>query len=144
MFDYALAYDEVSGTSGGSSAFPINNQSSFTPIRVILEVANTETSFAEDAATEKKFLELVRVWKRETFHISSTTTAAMHPAYQQIIGMGTRVLPLILRELMREPNLWFWALRAIARANPVPKRALGNLTLMANAWIRWGRGRGLI
>lgn len=144
MFDYALAYDEVSGTSGAVGAFPTNTQSSFTPIRIVFGVANVEASFAEDAATEKKFLELVRVWKRETFHISSITTAAMHPAYQQIIGMGMRVLPLILRELIREPNLWFWALRAIARVNPVPKKALGNLNLMADAWISWGRGRGLI
>jgi hypothetical protein len=61
----------------------------------------------------------------------------MHPAYQQIIGMGVDALPLILRELEREPDHWFWALEAITGENPVPPTDRGRLNEMARAWLRW-------
>jgi len=64
--------------------------------------------------------------------------------YQAIIGMGMPVVPLILEELKREPDQWFWALEAITEENPVPGDALGNVRRMAQAWIEWGRGRGLV
>ena len=35
--------------------------------------------------------------------------------YQRIIGMGLPVVPLILEELEREPDQWFWALEAITK-----------------------------
>ena len=37
---------------------------------------------------------------------------AMLKPYQRIVGMGLSV-PLILEELRREPDQWFWALEAI-------------------------------
>jgi hypothetical protein len=69
---------------------------------------------------------------------------AMHPAYQQIIGMGREVVPLILRELEREPDHWFWALKAITGEDPVPEQHRGRVRAMADAWIRWGREHGLL
>jgi hypothetical protein len=52
------------------------------------------------------------------------------------------VVPLILEELQREPDQWFWALEAITEANPVPQEAQGNVRQMAQAWIDWGRQQG--
>lgn len=43
---------------------------------------------------------------------------AMHPAYQRIIGLGPEVAPLLLRELERQPDHWFWALKALTGADP--------------------------
>ena len=63
---------------------------------------------------------------------------AMHPAYQQIIGMGTPALPLIFQELQREPDHWFWALGAITGENPVPEEDAGDLDAMTDAWLSWG------
>jgi hypothetical protein len=37
---------------------------------------------------EQEFNRLVETWLSETRRTSSTTEMAMHPAYQQIIGMG--------------------------------------------------------
>jgi hypothetical protein len=68
----------------------------------------------------------------------------MHPAYQQIIGMGERVVPVLLRELERRPNHWFWALKAITRQDPVPDEARGDFDAMVGAWLRWGRTQGYI
>ena len=69
---------------------------------------------------------------------------AMLPCYQQIIGMGERAVPLILEELSREPDHWFWALEAITQENPVPCDAAGNVRLMAEAWVAWGAHEGYV
>jgi len=69
---------------------------------------------------------------------------AMLKPYQQIIGMGAPVVPLILEELQREPDHWFWALEAITQENPVPKEALGKVLQMAQAWVEWGKNQGYL
>jgi hypothetical protein len=91
---------------------------------------------------EPEFNELTRKWKSERKSTSSTTTIAMHPAYQQIIGMGKSALPLILRELEKELDHWFWALRAIAGEDPVPEEHRGKMKQMATDWLQWGREQG--
>ncbi len=92
---------------------------------------------------EETFLELAEQWRRETGLLSSITKMSMHPAYQRIIGMGQPVVPLILRDLDREPDHWFWALQAITGANPVKPEQRGRIEQMAEAWIQWGRENGL-
>ena len=67
-----------------------------------------------------------------------------HPAYQSIIRMGPAVVPLILRELQREPDYWFWALTAITGENPVPPEDAGDLDRMTDAWLAQGRARGYL
>jgi hypothetical protein len=64
--------------------------------------------------------------------------------YQRIIGMGPPAVSLILEELRREPDHWFWALEAITEENPVPPEAMGKVRLMAEVWTRWGEEQGLI
>ena len=66
----------------------------------------------------------------------------MHPAYQQIIGMGWEVLPLILRDLKESKADWFWALTAITGANPISEGIAGNITQMTEAWLQWARAKG--
>ncbi len=89
-----------------------------------------------------RFEELARRWKRETAHISNAGKKALHPAYQEIIGMGMAAVPLLLAELNREPDDWFWALNAITGASPVPAESRGNVRQMADAWIQWGFSQG--
>jgi hypothetical protein len=69
---------------------------------------------------------------------------AMLRPYQRIIGMGMPVVPLLLEELEREPDQWFWALESITEENPVPPAAAGRIREMAAAWIEWGRARGFL
>jgi hypothetical protein len=89
-----------------------------------------------------RFHILAERWKKETAHQSNMAKKALHPAYQKIIGMGERVVPLLLAELRREPDDWFWALHAITGANPVPSANRGNLRAMAEAWLQWGSEKG--
>ena len=91
-----------------------------------------------------KFERLTREWKSQSEFLSSPTAVAMLPAYQKIIGMGPEIVPLILQELEREPDQWFWALKSITEADPVVPEHAGAVDLMADDWLRWGREQGLV
>ncbi len=91
-----------------------------------------------------RFPQLAADWKGRSRHLSNVAQMAMLPAYQRIIGMGWDAVPLILEELQREPDQWFWALEAITDENPVPPEAAGKVRLMAQAWVDWGKQHGLI
>ena len=84
-----------------------------------------------------KFTSLKLEWEEETLHLSSVTQAAMHPAYQQVIGMGEKALPLIMDELDRKPGLWFWALKSITGEDPVPAKMRGKTKAMTEIWLLW-------
>lgn len=81
-------------------------------------------------------------WKEATQFVSSVTEIVTDPAYQQIIGMGKAVLPLILAELRREPDHWLWALQAITGENPVPLADRGRIQAMTQAWLDWAETHG--
>jgi hypothetical protein len=87
---------------------------------------------------EERFHRLAAEWKAASRYLSNSAQMAMLRPYQRIIGMGPLVVPLILEELRREPDQWFWALESITEQNPVPSDAMGNVQLMAQAWVRWG------
>jgi hypothetical protein len=91
-----------------------------------------------------RFERLAAEWKQESRYLSNTAQMAMLKPYQRIIGMGLPAVPLILEELRREPNQWFWALEAITEENPVPPEVAGDVRRMAQAWIEWGKRQGLI
>jgi hypothetical protein len=89
-----------------------------------------------------KFENLSRQWKEDTQFASTMIDIAMHPAYQQIIGMGHSAVPFILQRLFHEPDHWFWALKAITCEDPVPEKSRGKLDDMARAWLDWGKSKG--
>ncbi|MEH2294628.1 hypothetical protein [Nostoc sp.] len=91
---------------------------------------------------EPTFTALVKQWREETFGISSTNQMSMHHAYQQIIGMGKPVIPLLLREMEKKSGHWFWALKSISREDPVPQEYRGKVNEMTKAWLGWGKQRG--
>jgi len=98
----------------------------------------------EESGLDAAFADLSETWRRETGHLSSITQKALHPAYQRIIGLGSRAVPLILHEMEREPDHWFWALRAITGEDPVPPDDAGHMKRMTDAWLGLGRERGWI
>ncbi len=91
----------------------------------------------------RRFDSLAQAWRRECAHLSSVREMILHPAYQQIIGMGRDALPFLLRELERQPDHWFWALWAITQENPVPVEHRGRVSDMARDWVAWARQRGI-
>jgi hypothetical protein len=105
---------------------------------------NTTVQPAPEAPTslEDQFNELATIWRSETAHFSSARRMASHPAYQAIIALGKSAVPLLLRELEKEPGHWFLALEAITGANPISNEDRGRVDRMAQAWLRWGSDHG--
>jgi hypothetical protein len=95
-------------------------------------------------ALKEQFDKLVAEWKDQSRYLSNTTQMATLRPYQRIIGIGQPAVPLILDELRREPDHWFWALEMITGENPIPSGAAGQLDLMTDAWLRWGRAQNLL
>lgn len=95
---------------------------------------------------EQEFQSLTQRWRNETAHLSIATEKANNFAYQQIIGMGDKVLPLIFRELEATTSDWFWALRAIARerAPVIPPEDRGRVRRIAEIWMDWGKKNGYV
>jgi len=91
-----------------------------------------------------RFSTLKVEWEVDTAHLSSITEIAIHPAYQQIIGMGPIAIPLILSEMKRKPGHWFWALKSITGEDPVLPEQTGQITQMTEAWLRWGKEQGYL
>ena len=95
---------------------------------------------------EHKFARLAEQWYEETLFSSDYLEKILHPAYQRIIGLGRKAIPLILNELQDMPNDWFWALRALTEEgeDPVTPEYAGQPEEMAKAWLNWGRENQII
>ena len=100
------------------------------------------TSEKPAETVEERFHRLADGWHRDTAYLSSMEDAESHPAYQEIIRLGTDVVPLLLRDLADHHTHWFAALQAITVAQPVPPSVAGNIPKMAEAWLRWAKDNG--
>ena len=97
-----------------------------------------------DEALVQRFEALVDKWRSETEHLSSLSTMSQHAAYQEIIGMGQAAVPLLLHALRQKPQHFGPALAAITGARPVLAEHAGNLALIAEDWLAWGRAQGYL
>jgi len=92
--------------------------------------------------TAEIFRELAKRWHEETCFVSSVKKRISHPDYQSIIGIGPGAVPLILKELLKRPEHWFWALQAITRDDPTTPDA--DFNKMREEWLNWGKDRGYL
>lgn len=115
---------------------------SLAKLRAMLNSHGEQDQNAKQEDEESKFRRLADQWIIETEHTSSVKKACMHPAYQRIIGMGSAVVPYLLRELERNPDHWFWALNAITEADPAI--AEDSFDGAIKAWLRWGKEKGYL
>ncbi len=99
-------------------------------------------STSQQAEIVKKFEALASEWYRDVGGSSFVAEKSRHPAYRQIIEMGSAAVPLLLRELEQKPSHWFEALRTITGANPIQPEQRGRIKQMAQAWLKWGREHG--
>ncbi len=89
-----------------------------------------------------RFHALALAWEQEVAGLSSTTQMAQHPMYQEIINMGIEIVPLLLKELEKNPLHWLTALSTITGENPIQPEQKGRVKQMASAWLEWGRNQG--
>ena len=117
-------------------------QSGRTPAEILQEQL---LNLAEDFGTSslsQQFEQLAAQWRQETGHLSLMNDIVLNRAYQQIIGMGKPAIALILQDLKKQPDHWFWALRSITGENPIQPDDRGRLSQMTEAWLEWGRQHG--
>ncbi len=91
---------------------------------------------------EEKFERLAQeAWEANRFH-STMEHFLAHPAYQEILKMGTEAIPFILRRMAAGRGHWFHAMRTLTGQDPVPAHAWGRIPEMNNAWLRWAQQAG--
>ena len=108
-----------------------------------MHIEGLKQEAAGQQGLKRRFDELARTWKAQRGPMVCLDRVFIHPAYQAIIGMGLPAVPLLLAELGREPDHWFWALKAITNTDPVRDDHRGRVKLMALDWLKWGERHGL-
>jgi hypothetical protein len=92
---------------------------------------------------EQRFVNLLARWRAETAPLSSSTLITGHPAYEEIIALGTAALPLLFRELDESKDGHLAkALAALTGARLVSQEDRGKIRKVAEAWLHWGRDNG--
>jgi len=125
-------------TAVGAESETIRNQYRGTVQHFLVPISRQQTDLL------LRFFTLRTWWEADTATLSSTTAIAMHPAYQQIIGIGPEAIPLILQELGRKPGHWFWALKSITGEDPVLPEHRGQIEKMTESWLQWGAQEGYL
>ena len=92
----------------------------------------------------EKFSRLVEQYKRETLFTTNPSVREANSAYQEIIKMGSVVLPWIFEDLRDNEGDWFTALRLITGVDPVLSDHLGYYELMRDDWLDWAIKHGFI
>lgn len=92
----------------------------------------------------KLFKVLADSWHEDTDHQSFSHIIISHEAYLKIIAMGSVAIPLILRDLQERGGNWYVALQMLSDQDPVPLESKGDVPLMKESWLRWGRDNGYI
>jgi len=129
-------------TFESESQVGVSKDSRIASEQFLATIKHLHSTISSEVGIEERFNYLAALWETEVQNISSATEMAMHPAYQQIIGMGKQIIPLLLLRLAIQPHHWFWALRAITGENPVDSTQAGKVKAMAEVWLKWGRKHG--
>jgi len=116
------------------------------PYWLLTSLVSTATTsiFPDVASIEEEFAELANRWHDETDFLSSPSSITSNYGYLQIISMGEKVIPMILKDLKERGGLWYPALQVLSREDPVLREMWGDVEQMKRAWLQWGRERGYI
>lgn len=144
VFQYSRVYRQFSKSfSGKKNSFQY-------PVQVIIQYDRSGDYYVVVSGfydyDETEFLQRVEQWHSERGLTSSISKMVSCSAYRKIIGMGQKVVPMIIAQLKREgndPDHWFAALETITGQNPVPEDDYGNTTKMATAWISWAKEKNV-
>ena len=93
---------------------------------------------------EARFRTLAKEWSRDVSNVSSVGVLTSHPKYKQIVRLGWDVVPFLLVDLQSNRGFWFTALNEITGIRPFDSSDAGNSRRMTEAWIKWGRRKGII
>lgn len=103
------------------------------------ELYDAVIKHVESENIQNLFENLAGIWKAETAFESNYNKIVNNQSYLQIIGLGKDVLPFIFDDLQKSNSLWFCALNAITRANPIQNEHIGNVLEMSKDWLNWAK-----
>lgn len=106
-------------------------------------VATSKATVLHAESTEERFHRLAAEWVREIGSVSSISRMTSHPKYREIIDMGWGVVQFLLADLQKG-GFWFTALFEITRVRPFDPSDAGNYPIMTEAWVKWGKWKGII
>ena len=93
--------------------------------------------------TQEHVARLLRRWREETAYLSSSTVITGHAAYLELIALGPAALPFLFRDLQQTGDGHLSkALTAITGARPIPAEERGQVSKIAESWLRWARENG--
>lgn len=92
------------------------------------------------------FESYAKIWLRDTEFVSSTEDICQHFVFQELKKLGQLSAEQCLRRLEQGDFRahWFLLLHAISGQNPIAPFHRGIVRKMAEDWISWGVGRGLL
>jgi hypothetical protein len=86
---------------------------------------------------------LLAAWREQTGFLSSSTARVSHPAYRELIALGTAALPFVFRDMEHTfDGHLSSALVAITGAQPVPPEEGGQIRKVAELWLTWAQQHG--
>lgn len=83
-------------------------------------------------------------WQTACEYFSSTRQKVNHPAFRQLLARAGESVPFLLSTLTTSPSHAILVLHAITGEDPVPNDKKGDLPRMADAWIEWGKSKGIL
>lgn len=96
-----------------------------------------------DESIELHVARLLSRWRDETAYHSSSTLITGHPAYLELIALGTPALPFIFRDMEQTLDGHLSkALRSITGVNPLLEENAGKIQKIAETWLHWARENG--
>jgi hypothetical protein len=102
------------------------------------------TNYPWEVNVKSRFEELLKEWKKSVGITSEIEKIIVNPYYFQIIGLGPKAVPLLLKELQKEPGFLYIALASITEQNPVPDEIEGDVQATSDAWLNWGKQNGIL
>jgi hypothetical protein len=107
----------------------------FTIVDIAKASMGANNSAINNLALKQEFDSMAKRWRDETAHSSLLRDKVVHPAYLEIIGLGSKVIPFIIERLDSKENHWFPALRAVAKENPIPNNS--TFAEAVKLWKKW-------
>jgi hypothetical protein len=117
-----------------------------TPVHYYVRIVAEDISFnrrhhapVTEHSLESQFESLSSRWREEVGGESSLSRITSNINYLKVIKLGKEIVPLILKDLQKEPAPWFLALRVLTDEENVGRKRAGNFRRMADDWIKWGK-----
>jgi hypothetical protein len=103
----------------------------------------SEVDESSSSLVAQRFRELAERFENETEMTSSITARITHPAYLQIIALGSEVIPYLLADMQENDGEWFVALTALNRGVNVASHA-ETYEEGISAWLQWGKAQSYL